>query len=325
MKRRTFVTGAGSLIAMKGAGLAQPSRPTRKIGYLHPLSNSVSPPPVSLSSMRPIWQSLGYVEGETILLRGAEGDPKRLPELASELISLEVGVLIAVGPAALRAATHATKTTPIVAVDLETDPVRAGLAVSFSRPGGNVTGLFLDQPSLAGKWLELLKDAAPSIERIALVWEPTSGSDQLDAAKAAASAIRIEVVVLEVRTTEGYEEAFRSLAGQRRTGIVQLGSPALTMPAARLGDAALKYGVPTISFYTPHARASALLSYGPNLEVYFPRAATLADKIIKGAKPGDLPIEQPTKFELVINLKTAKALGITVPPSLLARADEVIE
>jgi putative ABC transport system substrate-binding protein len=275
--------------------------------------------------MRPIWKSLGYVEGETVLLRGAEGDPRRLPALVAELISLEVAVLIAVGPAAVRAASQATKTTPIVAVDLETDPVRAGLAASFGKPSGNVTGLFLDQPSLAGKWLELLRDAAPQIERIALIWEPTSGSDQLDAAKAAARAIGIEVQVLEVRTTEGYDDAFRSLGVARRTGIVQLGSPALTMPAARLGDAALNYRLPTISFYTPHAKAGALLSYGPNLEVYFPRAATLADKIINGAKPGDLPIEQPDRFQLIINLRTAKALGMSISPTLLARADEVIE
>jgi putative tryptophan/tyrosine transport system substrate-binding protein len=131
--------------------------------------------------------------------------------------------------------------------------------------------------------------------------------------------------MLEVRTTEGYEEAFRNLGDNRRTGIVQLGSPALTVPAARLGDAALKYGFPTISFYTPHAKASALLSYGPNLEIYFPPAAILADKIINGAKSGDLPIEQPDRFQLIVNLKTAKAFGLEVPSVLLARADEVIE
>jgi putative ABC transport system substrate-binding protein len=324
MRRREFISlvgGVGTLIVTKGAALAETPG---KIGYLHSLSNTNSPP-VSLLSMRPIWQGLGYVEGESVILRGAGGDPRRLPELAAELISLRVGVLIAVGPAALRAANQATKTTPIVAVDLETDPVRAGLAATFGRPGGNVTGLFLDQPSLAGKWLELLREAAPSIERVALVWEPTSGVDQLEAAKAAAHAIKMEALVIEVRTTEGYDEAFRSLGNERRTGVVQLGSPALTMPADRLGDAALKYRFPTISFYTPHAKAGALLSYGPNLEVYFPRAAILADKIIKGAKPGDLPIEQPDRFQLIINLKTAKALALTISPALLARADEIIE
>ena len=319
--RRTFLTSAGILIAMKGAGFTQPRR--KKIGYLHTLSANINPPPVSLSTMRPVLQRLGYVEGETVLLRGADGDPRRLPELASELLRLDVSVLIAVGPAALRAASQATKTTPIIAVDLETDPVRAGLAASFGRPGGNVTGLFLDQPALAGKWLELLREAAPSIERVALVWEPTSGSDQLEAAKSAAGSIGVEVLVLEVRTTDGYEHAFRGLAA--RTGIVQLGSPALTVPPTRLGEAALKYRLPTISFYSPHGRAGALLSYGPNLELYFPRAAILADRIISGVNPGDLPIEQPERYQLLINLKTARSLGMTIPPVLLARADEVIE
>jgi len=317
MKRRDFIAGTGIFIVLQGAALAQASR---KIGYLH--SGLLSPPPVSLSSMRRVLQSLGYVESEFIL-RGADGDPRRLPELAAELISLKVRVLIAVGPAALRAASQATKTTPIVAVDLETDPVRAGFAATYAQPGGNVTGLFLDQPALAGKWIELLREAVPSIERVALVWEPTSGSDQLEAAKVAARSIGIDALVLEVRTTEDYERAFGGL--RRATGIVQLGSPMLTLPAERLGDAALSHQFPTISFYTPHAKAGALLSYGPNVEVYFPRAAVLADKIINGAKPAELPIEQPEHFQLIINLKTAKALGLTVPPSLIARADEVIE
>src|SRR5215510_14518108 len=315
MKRRDFIAGAGIFIVLQGAALAQASR---KIGYLH--SGLLSPPPVSLSSMRRVLQSLGYVESEFIL-RGADGDPRRLPELAAELISLKVRVLIAVGPAALRAASQATKTIPIVAVDLETDPVRAGFAATYAQPGGNVTGLFLDKPALAGKWIELLREAVPSIERVALVWEPTSGSDQLEAAKAAAGTIGVEMLVLEVRTTDGYEEAFRGVAGVPRTGIVQLGSPAMIVPPARLGEAALKYRLPTISFYTPHGRAGALLSYGPNLELYFPRAAILADKIIRGVKPGELPIEQPERYQLVVNLKTAKVLGLTVPPSLLARAD----
>src|SRR5262245_35480605 len=329
--RRRFISlvgSAGVLFVTKGAPFAQTSR---KIGYLHygidpalfPASNSKSP--TTLRSMRPVWQRLGYIEGESVFLRGTEGDPQRLPELVAELINLNVGVLIVVGPQALRAATQATKSMPIVAIDLETDPVRAGLAATFGRPGGNVTGLFLDQPLLAGKWLELLKVAAPTIDRIALVWDPTSGTDQLEAAKVAARAINMEALVIEVRTTAGYEEAFRKLDSERRTGVVQLGSPALTTPADRLGDAALKYRFPTISFYTPHAKAGALLGYGPKLEAYFPRAAILADRIINGAKVGELPIEQPDLFQLIINLGSAKALGLTIPPTMLSRADEVIE
>jgi len=329
IRRREFISlvgSAGVLFVTKSAPFAQTSR---KIGYLHVIAGRDWEAPVALSnlflSMRPVWQRLGYIEGESVILRGSEGDPQRLPELAAELINLKVGVLIAVGPAALRVANQATKTTPIVAIDLETDPIRAGLAATFGRPGGNVTGLFLDQPSLAGKWLELLKEAAPSIDRIALVWDPTSGTDQLEAAKVAARAFKMEAFVIEVHTTAGYDEAFRNLGSEHRTGIVQLGSPAFTMPAERLGDAALEYRFPAISFYTPHAKAGALLGYGPKLEVYFPRAVILADRIINGAKVGELPIEQPDVFELIINLRSAKALGLSIPPTMLSRADEVIE
>jgi ABC-type uncharacterized transport system substrate-binding protein len=321
MRRREFIASMGTFMVMQGAALAQASR---KIGFLQVQSTTMIATGISLPSTRRVLQSLGYSEGE-LIIRGADGDPKRLPELAAELFRSNVGVLITVGPAALRAASQATKTTPIVAIDLETDPVRAGLAATFARPGGNVTGLFLDQPALAGKWLELLREAVPSIERVALVWEPTSGSDQLEAAKVAARRIGVDALVLEVRTTEEYGQAFGGLGGARRTGIVQLGSPLLTLPPTRLVDAALKHQFPTISFFAPHAKAGALLSYGPNLEVYFPRAALLADKIINGAKPAELPIEQPDHFQLIINLKTARALGIAIPAALLARADEVIE
>src|SRR5215510_3310090 len=216
MKRRAFISLVGSvgvLFLTKSAPFAQTSR---KIGYLHGIDPALFKTPLmTLLSMRPIWQRLGYIEGESVILRGAEGDPQRLSELAAELINLQVGVLIAVGPAALRAVNQATKSTPIVAIDLETDPVRAGLDATFARPGGNVTGLFLDQPSLAGKWLELLREAVPSIERVALVWEPTTGSDQLEAAKVAARRIGIDALVLEVRTSEEYDEAFGGLGGAR--------------------------------------------------------------------------------------------------------------
>jgi len=188
-----------------------------------------------------------------------------------------------------------------------------------------VTGLFLDQPLIAGKWLEILKGVLPSIERVALIWDPNSGTDQLRAAQDAARVIGVSTIVLEVRRTDGYDVAFESLNGHEGTGVVQLGTPVLTAPAAALGAAAAKYRLPTISFYTPHVRAGALIGYGPDLQTYFPRAAAMADKIVKGASPADLPIEQPTKFELVVNLKTARSLGITIPPILHARADEVIE
>jgi putative ABC transport system substrate-binding protein len=322
MHRRGVITGLASLVVGPAVARAQTPHGMGKIGYLN--VSTIGPTSTILPIVRSGWQRLGYVEGETVLLRSAEGDPQRLPELVTELIGLEVGVLIAVGPATVKAASRVTSTTPIVAIDLETDPVRNGLATSIARPGGNVTGLFMDQPSLAGKWIELLREAAPQIERVAFVWDPNTGPDQLDAAMDVARVKGIRALVLEVRTREGHEKAFRSLGTEHRTGVVQLGSPNLSAPTS-LADAALKYRLPTVSFWKPHAKAGALMSYGPNLEVYLPRTVVLAEKILKGEKPGDIPIERPDKFELVVNLKTAKELGLTVPQSLLVQADEVIE
>lgn len=319
--RRALISGLLSIGAPTAAH-AQTRRMIGKIGYLNPASVGVGA--ISLATMIPIWERLGYVLGKTILLRSAERDPRRLPELVAELINLEVGVLVVFGAVAVRAASQTATSTPIVAVDFETDPVRSGLAVSLAQPGGNVTGLFLDQSSLAEKWLQLLREATPQIERVAIVWDPKSGPDQLDASMAAARSMGMQALVLEMQTSEEFE-TFRNLDNGPRTGIVVLASPFLNYFPARLAQFSLKYRLPTISFYKPHANAGTLMSYGPNLEVYFPRGAILADQILKGAKPSDLPIERPTKFELVINLKTAKELSISVAPALLSLADEVIE
>jgi putative ABC transport system substrate-binding protein len=302
----------------------QNARAGRKIGFLHP--ESLNPVPGTLSVSRSVWLRLGYVEGETVLLRSAEGELSKLPELVAELIRQEIGVLIVVGPAAVRAA-HSTSTVPIVAVDLETDPVRSGLVASLDRPGGHLTGLFMDQSSLAGKLISLLRDAVPQIERVALVWDPDSTPDQLQAAKAAASTLRIDALVLEVRRPEEFEGAFKGLGSERRTGVVLLGSPTFVSPPARtsFGDAALKYGLPAITFLKSSAEAGALMAYGPNAQRYYARAVILADKILKGEKSGDQPIERPDQFDLVINLRTAKALGLTIPATLLSLADALIE
>ena len=320
--RRAVVAG---LLSTVGASLggAQSLHVTRKIGYLHP--TTISPDHPTLISLRRAWQALGYVEGKTVLLRSAEGDLSRLPALVGELIALDVGVLIAVGASAVKAARQVTATTPIVAIDLETDPVLAGYAASVARPGANVTGLFMDMSSLAGKWIELLQETIPTIERVAVVWDPTTGRDQLDIAKGAAHAKGIEAVVIEARSADDYEETFRSLGQQKRTGLMQLTAPGSSAAIATFSMVAQKYDLPTITYQKANSKAGALLSYGPIQEVYFPRAIVFADKILKGAKASELPIEQPTTFELVVNLKTAKALGLAVPPSILARADEVIE
>lgn len=186
MKRRHLVPGLVCWPAWLHAARAALPGPPGRIGYLHP--RTIAPDHPTLQLLRREWQRLGYVEGETILLRSAESDPRRLPQLVTELIAQHCGVLIVVGAAAVRAASKTTRTTPIVAIDLETDPVRSGLAQSFARPGGNVTGLFLDQPSLAGKWIELLREVSPGIERIGLVWDPGTSRDQLEIAQSVAAA-----------------------------------------------------------------------------------------------------------------------------------------
>jgi ABC-type uncharacterized transport system substrate-binding protein len=324
MRRRTFLQSLAGMLVAPAVARAQGAKPASKIGYLHPATIDPSSPLISI--LRPRWRQLGYVEGETILLRTAHGDVARLPNLVAELIGLGADVLIVVGPQAVRAArTTATPTTPIVGLDLETDPVRSGLVGSWAKPGGNITGCFLDQASMAGKWLELLLEVEPRLKRVALAWDPNTGSDQLDAAKNAARALGLNTLVLEVSRPEGFQPALATLGTEPGTGVVLLGSPVLVNPPHHFADAALKLKLPTVSFFKPIAKAGGLMTYGVQQETYFPRALSMAHEILNGAKPGDIPVERPNHYELVINLKTAKALGLTIPLTLQVAADEVIE
>jgi putative ABC transport system substrate-binding protein len=323
MRRRTFLLCLSCALAATRSAKAQKSSALHKIGYLHPAT--IDPGSSLMSVLRPRWRQLGYVEGETILLRSAQGDITRLPGLVAELIGLGVDVLIVVGPHAVRAARATTSTIPIVALDLESDPVRAGFIASWTKPGGNMTGLFLDQASLAGKWLAMLREIVPHLKRVALVWDPNTGSDQLDAAKSAARALGIDAVVLEVSRSEGIEAALATLGTESTTGVMLLGSPILVNPPHYFAEAALKFRLLTISFFKPIAKAGGLMTYGANEETYFPRSIVMAQEILNGAKPRDMPIERPDHYELIINLKTAKTLGLNVPQTLQVMADEVIE
>ena len=272
---------------------------------------------------------LGYVEGRNLALefRFTGGKQAALAAFVAEFMALQVDVIHAVGPAAVAAAWAATRTTPIVAFDLETDPVQVGWARSLARPGGNVTGLFVDVPALAGKWVELLHAAAPGLRRLGLLWDTTAGSSQLAAAKAAAQGFGIEFHVMEVRSLDGLDEALNAGRAAGISGFVMLGSPELSNPTPllRIAGFAADNRLPAISPFRRFADAGGLMSYGPVLEDLWPRAAGFIARILKGARPGDLAIELPTKFELVLNLKAAKALGLTLPQSLLLRADEVIQ
>ena len=234
-------------------------------------------------------------------------------------------MIIALGPAAVEAAKARTATVPIVASDLESDPVAAGFVASLARPGGNITGTFLDQAEISGKWLELLKTAIPKLSRVAVLWDSTTPSHQLRALEMGTPALAVTLQTLAVRGPEDFQGAFTAAARQHAQGVVMLSSPSVLRSGARLADLAATRRLPTISMFRQNAVAGCLMSYGPSLTDRYRRIGSFAARILKGARPADLPIERPTTFELVINLKTAKALGLTIPPSLLARADQIID
>ncbi len=321
MKRRQILPSAVGAVGMSTLSRAQAPRPPGKIGFLQ--TRPITANSATIPMLRAAWQRLGFVEGETVLLRSGAGDPRRVPQLVAELIALKVGVLIVAGGEAVRLAAQVTKKTPIVAIDLEIDPVRSGLARSRAKPGGNVTGLFMDQPSLAGKWIGLLREAAPTIERLALLRNPGTGRDQLESRHTAARAERLQTEVIEYGIATNFDDALRGLVNKRPTGIVVLTSP--NVRQSIFAPTAQKYRLAAIAFQANGFHADVLMGYGPKREDFFPRAVILAAKILKGEKPADLPIKGPDRFDLVINLKTAKALGLTVPQSVRLRADQVIQ
>lgn len=268
----------------------------------------------------------GWVEGKNLTFehRHGNGDPRRLVEPAAELVRLKVDVLFPVGPPSVRAAFAATRNIPIVAHDLETDPVAAGYAQSYSRPGGNLTGLFLDSPDLAGKWLELLKTIVPSLSRAVVLWDSTSGPVPLNAVRHVAPSLGVKLQVMEIRTPEEIDRAPSAFRG-RPQALIILPSPMVYFESARLAQLAKKVRLPATSMFVPFAEAGGMLAYGPEMSPTFERCAELVAKILAGAKPGDLPIERPTKFAFVFNIKTAKALRLTVPNTVLLRADKLIQ
>ncbi len=267
----------------------------------------------------------GWIEGKNVAYeyRDGNGDPTRLAEPAAELVQLKVDVLLAVGPPSMRAALAATRDIPIVALDLETDPVAAGYAESYSHPGGNLTGLFLDAPELAGKWLELLKTIVPRLTRVVVLWDPTEGSVHLDAVRNAAPALGVRLQVFEIHTPEDINKAPSAFGGRAQAMIV-LPSPMMWGQSARLARVAKTHRLPATSMFVPFANAGGLLAYGPELAATVEQCAVLVAKILSGAKPGDLPVERPTKFEFVLNLKTARDLHLTVPDTVLLTATRVI-
>jgi ABC-type uncharacterized transport system substrate-binding protein len=301
---------------------AQQAGKVPRIGILR----SGSPPDPFVDAFRQGLRELGYVEGQSISIeyRWAEGRDERLPGLVADLVRLKVDVIVAGMQQALLAK-HATTTIPIV-MPVSNDPVGAGLVASLARPGGNVTGLAFLSEELPGKWMELLKETLPGVARVAVLWHLANEAGQLKVSDAAARSLGVRLQALKVQRSDDLRPAFADAQKDRAEALVVLSSPFFFAHRTRLVELAAKYRLPTIYNQREFVVGSGgLMSYGPNLRDQFRRAAAYVDKILKGAKPADLPVEQPTKFELVINLKTAKALGLTIPPSVLGRADQVIE
>jgi len=320
--RRTFVYSlAGGLLAAPLAAEAQQAGTVPRIGFLQRARNE------NLEVFIQALRETGYVDGKNAVVetRIYEGSLDRVPHLAKELVTLKCDVIVAAAPYAIKAAMTATSTIPIVGIDLESDPVANGWARSLSRPGCNVTGEFLDLPELAGKQIQLLREAVPELLRVAVVWDSTIGQVQIRATEAAARSAGVQAQSLGIRLAADLPEAFARSVRANAQGMIVLSSPVLLGLREEISKLALTHHLPTISLFTSYPQAGALMAYGPNLAEMYKRLVTYVDRILKGARPGDLPIARPTRFELVINLKTAKALGLTIPPALLQRADQVIE
>jgi ABC-type uncharacterized transport system substrate-binding protein len=322
ISRRRFLATAGiAFFAATHAAQAQQPGKMPRIGTLI-TTRSGGGSEAFLKRMR----ELGWVDGHSIAIdRRFHEDGKPPSDNVVEFARLQVDAMFLAGPAALKAAASVTREIPIVAIDLESDPVEAGFAASLSRPGGNISGVFLDLPELIGKWFEWLGVIVPRLSRVAILWDPVTGHAQLNAAKAAARSLALQAHAVEVASAADLDPALSAVAQTRAGALILLSSPPLFLQIKRLVAFTLKNRLPAISLFSPFPEAGGLLSYGPDTTEMYARAANYMDKILRGVKAGELPIERPTRFALVVNLKTAKALGLTIPQSLLLRADQVIE
>ncbi len=323
--RLLTIVALGILAAALAAGAQQPGKVSR-IGFLSTFSPSDVPR--WRQAFRQGLRDLGYTESHNIAIeyRYAEGRPERLPDLAAELARLKVDVIVAETTPASLAAKQATTTIPIV-MTIVADPLGNGLVSSLARPGGNITGLSLQLPELAAKRLQLLKEVVPRVSRVAVLWNPASPitAPQFTETEAAARALGLQLESLEVRGPDDFERAFQAATRRRAGALLVLEDFLIVSQRTRIVAFAAKSRLPSVSGVPDFAEAGGFMVYAPNFPDISRRAATYVDRILKGAKPADLPVEQPTKFELVINLKTAKALGLAIPQSILIRADQVIQ
>jgi ABC-type uncharacterized transport system substrate-binding protein len=329
MKRREFITRLGGTVAAwpLAARAQQPAR--YRIGHLAIASptDTPPPPPANWDAFVQGLREAGYVEGRNIAFehRSAHDQPELFPKLALELASLKVDVIFARGTWALAAARNATRTIPIVGIDLEIDPVEAGLVANIARPGGNITGLFLDLSELSGKHLQILKEIIPGTSRVAVLGNLDINAAQLRELERVAQSLSMQTRVAEVKNATDLDGAFDTAQNWRADALIVLSNPLNLAYRTQIAALAAKADLPTIYLYRAHVGAGGLISYGPDLPDMFRRCGVYVGKILGGTKPADLPLERPVRFELVVNLKTAQALGITIPETILVRADEVIE
>ena len=326
MRRREFITLlGGAAVAWPLAARAQEARKVYRIGFLW---DSPAVQADSIEAFRRGLRELGWIDGQNIAIeyRWAEGRPERMRELAEELVRLKVDIIVAPSSIYTEAAKRATSTIPIIFMT-HAAPIESGHVVSLARPGGNVTGLASMLPETSVKALELLTEALPRVSRVAVIWDPATPSHGpgRQAVETAGAALRLQLQALGVRDASEYDAAFASINGDHADAVLILATPLYLAGAKRLAELAIAHKLASVFTTREFVEADGLLSYGPDRVDLFRRGAIYVDKVLKGAKPADLPVEQPTKYELVINLKTAKALGLEIPSSVLARADKVIE
>jgi putative tryptophan/tyrosine transport system substrate-binding protein len=322
VKRRALLYG---MLAAPLAAEAQQAGKVYRVGILHLTASTPA-----VNAFRNALRDLGWLEGQTLIIdyRGADGKAERLEELAADIVRSRPHVIVTGTSGAAVAAKRATETIPIV-MAVSVDPVRFGVVHSLARPGGNITGQAIMSPELSAKRLELLKEALPGAARVAIFWNTAAGRPAVEqhyaVSQDAARALGIDLVAVQVLSADALDAAFQEAKKVRSGAIVTIQSALFQALNGRLAELALTYRLPVLSSETGFAEAGGLMNYGDSIDQAWRRSAVQVDKILKGAKPADLPVEQSTKFEFVINLKTAKALGVTIPPSLLARADQVIE
>ncbi len=314
------------LLCLRAAPLAAEAQPrTPTIGYLTsggcPTARTI---PTFLDGLR----ERGYVVGHNLVIECRhtdEGSDERFRQLAAELIRLNVALIFAVSSAAVRGVRQESHAIPVIALDLETDPIGSGLAVSLGRPGGNITGVFLDADQMNGKRLQMLKELLPRLSQVAVLWDASLDPALLKTTESLAPSFGIRFQILHIRGPKEFADAFKAARRERSNAVLVLEGPFMTANAKHIADLAIQSRLPAIAIFPNFVKGGGLMSYGPNLGHLFKQATSYIDRILKGARPGDLPIERPTHFYTALNLKTAKALGLAIPQTLQVQADQVIE